>query len=129
LAILLDTHAWVWAVDDAPRLSARAVQEIEMADAVHLSAISLYEICQKVRLGKWPEMAGHVDNLQGLLTQQSIVLSAIDTDIAVCAGLLDWQHRDPFDRIIAATAQVSGMTLISADTAFDKVPGLRRVWD
>jgi PIN domain nuclease of toxin-antitoxin system len=129
VAILLDTHAWVWAIDDAPRLSMRAIQEIELAESVHVSAISLYEICQKVRLGKWPEMVAHVNSLQDLLAEQSILLAPVEAGIAIHAGLTDWLHRDPFDRIIAGTALLAGMALVSADTAFDAVPGLRRIWD
>jgi PIN domain nuclease of toxin-antitoxin system len=44
------------------------------------------------------------------------------------AGSLDWPHRDPFDRLLAATALINGWPLISADPAFDRLTGLRRVW-
>ena len=44
------------------------------------------------------------------------------------AGALPDLHRDPFDRLIAATALVHGWVLISADTAFDTLTGLRRIW-
>ena len=52
----------------------------------------------------------------------------VTPEIAHLAGVLDWTHRDPFDRLIAATALVNGWVLISADTAFDSLPGLRRLW-
>ncbi len=128
MPILLDTHAWVWSIDDEPRLTNKAVQAIESADSIFVSPITLFEICQKVRIGKWPEMDRHVGQLQDFLAMQSIALAPTTADIAIQAGLLNWSHRDPFDRLIAATALVMGMDLISADTAFDSLPGLRRVW-
>ena len=108
MGVLLDTHAWVWAIDDAPRLSVRAIQAIEAADRVCVAAITFYEICQKVRLGKWLEMAGHVHRLQDIAAEQSVAVLPIHPEIAAMAGLLDWPHRDPFDRILAATALFVG---------------------
>jgi PIN domain nuclease of toxin-antitoxin system len=126
--VLLDTHVWVWSIDDELRLTRAAVQAIEAADGVFVSPITLFEICQKVRIGKWPEMAVHVHRLQDLLDAQSIILAPLSADIAIEAGLLDWPHRDPFDRMLAATAVMMGMDLISADTNFDTYPEVRRVW-
>ena len=128
MVVLLDTHAWVWAIDDAPRLTARASDAIEAADIVMVSPISLYEVCQKVRLKKWPEMAVHVHVLPDLLAQQGILLAPLTADVMIRAGLLDWDHRDPFDRLIVATALVMGWPIVSADTAFDQVAGLSRIW-
>lgn len=128
MAVLLDTHIWVWAMDDAPRLSEGAIKSIETADRVHVASITLYEICQKVRLGKWPEMAEHATALQDLAAQQDILITPLSAEIATLAGLLDWPHRDPFDRVLAATSLVTRMDFISADPAFDAVPGLRRIW-
>ncbi|MES2432525.1 MAG: PIN domain-containing protein [Pseudomonadota bacterium] len=62
------------------------------------------------------------------LTAQRAVLAPFSAEIAQEAGLLDWPHRDPFDRILAATALMGSMDFISADPAFDAVPGLRRIW-
>ena len=47
--------------------------------------------------------------------------------IALRASLLDWPHRDPFDRLIAATAEAMDARLVSRDPAFDGLP-VRRVW-
>ena len=49
-------------------------------------------------------------------------------EISLFAATLDWPHRDPFDRILAATVLVNGWVLISADRVFDSLIGLRRVW-
>ena len=55
-AVLIDTHAFAWGLYGDPNLSAKALGGIKNAQSVYLSAASFYEIAQKVRLGKWPEM-------------------------------------------------------------------------
>lgn len=129
MTLLLDTHSWAWALTSNPRLNRTALAVLDAADLVLLSPISLYEVAQKVRLGKWDEMAPMVGDLEGAVLRQGIGFAALTPEIATMAGLLDWPHRDPFDRMIAATALVMGVALISADPVFDGVAGLRRVWD
>lgn len=68
--VLLDTHAWVWSMTADPRLSSGATATIEQAETVSISAISLFEIGQKVRLGKWPEMEPFLNRLIGLAEEQ-----------------------------------------------------------
>ena len=98
------------------------------ADLVTISPVSAFEIGLKVRLGKWPEMVEFESTMPGLLDGQGVIVAALTPEIALHAGLLEWPHRDPFDRMLAATALTLGMVLISADTVFDSLPGLRRVW-
>ena len=126
--VLLDTHSWPLALVSSPRLTERAATAMADADSIGVSAISMYEIAQKIRLGKWPEMTAHVAVLGEALIRQGFSLVPFTPEIAIAAGLLDWPHRDPFDRILAATALVMGVDLISTDTVFDAVPGLRRMW-
>jgi len=117
--ILLDTHAWAWSLTADARLSAAAVAAMEQAETVSISAISLFEIGQKVRLGKWPEMEPFLSRLIGLADEQGGRLLETSAEACLLAATLEWAHRDPFDRFIAATAITRGLTLISADTAFD----------
>lgn len=130
--VLLDTHAWVWSMTADPRLSSGATATIEQAETVSISAISLFEIGQKVRLGKWPEMEPFLNRLIGLAEEQGGRLLELSPETSLLAATLEWAHRDPFDRIIGATAITRGLTLISADVVFDglvgdpKWPG--RVW-
>jgi len=65
--LLLDTLVWAWSLTNDPRISSRARSEIGEAQTILVSAISFFEIAQKVRLGKWPEMASYVDRLPTLL--------------------------------------------------------------
>jgi PIN domain nuclease of toxin-antitoxin system len=127
-AVLLDTHAWAWTITADSRLSVNARAAMAEADTVWISPISVFEIGQKVRLGKWPEMVHFEAEMPGLLDGQGALIVALTPAIALRAGLLDWPHRDPFDRMLAATAVMMGMDLISADTTFDTYPEVRRVW-
>ncbi|MEL4073478.1 type II toxin-antitoxin system VapC family toxin [Ochrobactrum sp. GPK 3] len=130
--ILLDTHAWAWSMTADARLSAAATVAMEQADTVSISAICLFEIGQKVRLGKWPEMKPFLSRLIELADGQGGRLLEVSPETSLLAATLEWTHRDPFDRFIAATAITRRLTLISADTAFDALaeepswPG--RVW-
>jgi PIN domain nuclease of toxin-antitoxin system len=125
-AVLLDTHAWAWLLSASPRLSTKAVRRVEAADEVYVSPISFFEIAQKVRLGKWPEMAAFASKLPKLLRDQGGRATPFSDEIGLRAGLMEWSHRDPFDRMIAATALALDLPLISADPAFDGLSGFER---
>jgi PIN domain nuclease of toxin-antitoxin system len=127
-AVLLDTHAWAWALGDASLLSDRARDAIATAQAVYVSPISFFEIGQKVRLGKWPEMAPHAANLPAILIQQGGIAAPFTPEICIHASLRDWDHRDPFDRMLASSAEILDLTLISKDPVFAELPGLRCLW-
>jgi PIN domain nuclease of toxin-antitoxin system len=92
---------------------------LQTAETISVSTITLYEIGQKVRLGKWPEMAPKVTTLIEIVRSQGGRLLNVSPEISLAAAALDWSHRDPFDRLIAATAIVHNLTLVSADTVFD----------
>ena len=127
--VLLDTHAWIWSLMDSARLRSRVKEAILAADAVYVSPISIYEVVRKVAIGKWPEI---VPNLDALLAEQQTVSAPFTRAVAARAGALDWAHRDPFDRLIAATAIEMGWELISKDAEFDALDGIHgwrgRVW-
>ena len=111
-----------------PVLSPAARSAINEAPALFLSPISFYEISQKVLLGKWPLMGRFLPALPDFAGAAGLTVASLTAEVAVVAGSLDWPHRDPFDRLLAATALVNGWELISADPAFDSLTGLRRVW-
>ncbi len=127
-AVLLDTHAWVWSFASDERLSPAARAAIETADAVFVSPISFFEIGQKVRLGKWPEMAAYVEGLPDLLRDQGGFSAPLTPEICLSASLEDWAHRDPFDRLIAATAETTGATLVTRDPVFGTRGAISTVW-
>ncbi|EJC80363.1 hypothetical protein Rleg4DRAFT_1986 [Rhizobium leguminosarum bv. trifolii WSM2297] len=126
-SLLLDTHAWAWSLTDDKRLSAKAIALIEKAETILVSPISLFEIGQKVRLGKWPEMEPFVGRLAELLQEQGAIAAALTPEVCLAAAKMDWAHRDPFDRLLAATAMQNGMPIISADSIFDELVG-NQLW-
>lgn len=91
-----------------------------------VSPISFFEIAQKVRLGKWPEMAPFVARLGAILTEQGGLAASFSPEICLRAGMMDWDHRDPFDRLILTTAHVMHVPLASADTICDG--RVTRIW-
>lgn len=125
-AILLDTHTWAWSLAGDERLSTAAVAAIEAADTVLVSPITFFEIAQKVRLGKWPEMKSFVNQLAALLREQGGSVAGFDPAICIAAGSMAWTHRDPFDRLLAATAMHYNLPLVSADSVFDGI--VTRLW-
>jgi PIN domain nuclease of toxin-antitoxin system len=124
--ILLDTQAWAWSLTADARLSPAAIAAMEKAETVTISAISLLEIGQKVRLGKWPEMAPFLDRLIALAEEQGGRLAEVSPEASLLAATMAWDHRDPFDRIIAATAITKGLMLVSADAAFNALAGMAK---
>lgn len=113
---------------DDSRLTQKLRAQISGADRLCLSTISFYEIGQKVRIGRWPEMTPHMDSLEMSADQTGVEMLPVTASVAQLASLMDWAHRDPFDRIICALAKHEGLALMSSDAAFDAVLE-NRIWD
>lgn len=128
-SVLLDTHALVWAVGDPARLgdSARRLIQDRNTDLL-ISAATAWEIATKVRIGRFPDGELFVDRWSEVLQRLQAREMAITAEHAMFAGSLDWPHRDPFDRVIAAQSLLERVPLLSADTAFAGLPGLRVRW-
>lgn len=128
MRLLLDTYTLLWCFNDSRSLSPRARKLIEDgSNEILVSAVSGWEIATKVRLGKLPTGEELVDQLDRYLAQLGCETLPISLDHAVRAGRLPGEHRDPFDRMLIAQAQMENLSLISNDRIFDEyhVP---RVW-
>jgi PIN domain nuclease of toxin-antitoxin system len=125
--LLLDTHALLWWLAGDRRLSAPARRAIENDEnAVFVSAASAWEISTKHRLGKL-DAAAIAGRLGALLTSQGFEPLDMTVNHAERAGALPGEHRDPFDRMLAAQAQAENLTLVSNDAAFDRY-GVALLW-
>lgn len=127
--VLLDTNAFAMVLTDDERLPIGAKETISKAPRAAISSITFYEIGQKARLGKWVEMEEFVPELVNIAIDSGIDLISMSPTTAVNASMLDWSHRDPFDRMIAAVALEEDANLISSDVAFDQLGAINRLWD
>jgi len=125
---LLDTHTLLWCFNDSRSLSPQARKIIEDgSNEILVSAASAWEIATKVRLGKLPTGEELVGQLDYYLTQLGCDALPISLDHAVRAGGLPGEHRDPFDRMLIAQAQMENLKIISNDRIFDEFH-VQRVW-
>ena len=114
MRLLLDTRLLLWWLEDSPALSARARELIrDPENTVFVSAVSLWEIWLKQSLGKLRLPADFMDKLAAEAFE-SLPLTASQTRHV---SLLPWRHRDPFDRMLVAQAQVEKLVLLTADDA------------
>jgi PIN domain nuclease of toxin-antitoxin system len=126
--LLLDTHAFLWWLDGDRRLSIKARRLIaDEANSVLVSAASAWEITTKTRLGKLPGAKDVSADVLGCIGNQGFVPLDITVLHAQRAGALAGDHRDPFDRMLIAQAQLEDVAIISDDRIFDAY-GVRRVW-
>lgn len=116
MALLLDTHTAIWWWLDSPRLSSSARTAImEEGGSVFVSAATAIEIAIKFRIGKLPEFGDPATRFSAMMAADRFEGLAITPRHGVVAGLLPGEHRDPFDRILAAQALEERLTLITRD--------------
>ena len=111
-----------------PRLSprARAAVAAERTEVL-VSAVSAWELSTKVRLGKLPQAASLTHRLAERLAEQSFQPLAVSVEHGRLGGLLPGEHRDPFDRVLAAQALIENLPLVSNDAAFASF-GVKTLW-
>ncbi len=123
MRLLLDTHAFLWWISDDPRLSQRAREAIaDPQNEVYLSAANVWEIVIKVGLGRLqlPE------DLEGFIAEQMrqnrFLPLAVTISHTLKVRTLPEIHKDPFDRMLVAQAQVEGLVLVSGDRWVARYP-------
>jgi PIN domain nuclease of toxin-antitoxin system len=117
--ILLDSHALFWFIDGNARLSPAARDAIQDAgNVVYVSAVTAWEIASKFRLGKWPLAQVLASDLARIMSAFSFEPLPLSLEHARHAGALPNPHRDPFDRMLAAQAEIEDIPLVTADPAF-----------
>lgn len=117
--IVLDTHIWLWWVnEDTELLAAARSKQIELCDQVAVSAISCFEISWLARHGRIVLPCDQAQWFEKALEGSGIGLLPITPEIATMAVDLPEHHSDPQDRIIMATALAHDAKLMSSDRKF-----------
>ena len=125
---LLDTHTLAWFAWDFPELPASIKNVLQSPQTnLRVSIASFWEIGIKIALGKW-NLPGDVLALQKLTEAQGIEIVPITVTAIHLMTRMEHHHKDPFDRIIAATVLTAGSLLFSNDAVFD-LYGVPRRWD
>jgi PIN domain nuclease of toxin-antitoxin system len=128
MKVLLDTCAVIWATMSPSALSHKARKTLaNESNVILVSAASAWEIATKVRLGKLPGAEKLEQDYLAVMEEAGYELLGIDTASALRAGRLTAEHKDPFDRMIAAQALALDVAVLSPDTQFDQF-GVRRIW-
>lgn len=128
--ILLDTHVLVWSQREPRKLSRTAEAAIRRARASNslaISVISIFEVAALLGRGKIRTAASHAA-IVGAMTE-GVEIWPVTLDVALQAGQLPADFpSDPLDRMIAATAQVHGVPLVSADERILSCASVRTIW-
>ncbi|MGC6372033.1 type II toxin-antitoxin system VapC family toxin [Pseudomonas sp. K2I15] len=117
MRVLLDTHILLWALSDDPKLSAKARKLIENAAEIYVSAATFWELAIKVGLGK---LNVNLEEIREYCQESGYVELPITSEHAIAVKDLEHHHRDPFDRLIIATAISEPMKLLTADPVVAK---------
>ncbi|WAC25000.1 type II toxin-antitoxin system VapC family toxin [Blastomonas sp. SL216] len=126
---LFDTHALIWWWNDNPLLPESIRRRLlDPFNIVYVSAASAWEIATKVRLGKWHEAEEAVELFEALCDRNGFELLPVSVTHGLLAGSLAGEHRDPFDRMIAAQAIHDDLTVITRDPALGAL-GCRTFWE
>jgi PIN domain nuclease of toxin-antitoxin system len=128
MRMLLDTHTFVWFIEDNPRLPPmiRALIE-DPSNVVLVSIVSVWEIAIKVGIGKLVLSQPFETFIPQQLALNYAALLSVDLRHVLVVAGLPFYHRDPFDRLIIAQAMVEGLPILSADKVFD-LYAVSRLW-
>ncbi|MGK5091008.1 type II toxin-antitoxin system VapC family toxin [Deltaproteobacteria bacterium TL4] len=118
MKVLLDTHAFLWFVNDDSRLSISAKNVMESDNELCLSMASLWEMGIKVSLGKLKLGDPFEAFIEEQLSHNKIQLLSIEKSHVIQLAQLPFHHRDPFDRMIIAQSIVTSLPVVTVDQHF-----------
>jgi PIN domain nuclease of toxin-antitoxin system len=113
--LVLDTCALLWHTLDPARLSDAAISAISQADTILVSSVSLWEIARMEQKGEI-ELPMELDEYARLLEQvEQYRILPVEKAHWLAAARLNWEHQDPVDRLIVATAELYRSGLVTSD--------------
>ena len=129
MRLLLDTHTLLWWWSEPAKLSPRVRGLLlDPSTAVVVSAASAWEIATKFRIGKLPSGGRIIEQWTDRLAADHFSELQMSAQHALRAGTLPGEHRDPFDRMIAAQSRIEGLPVASVDAALSEL-GAERMWE
>jgi len=124
---IIDTHTFLWFVKGSEKLPTNIRDLIENpAETAQISIASFWEIGIKASIGKLP-LTTDLLGLEAIAASQSIEILPITVQAIFTVQQMPHHHKDPFDRMIAATVLTTSGGLLSADAIFDAY-GVPRTW-
>jgi PIN domain nuclease of toxin-antitoxin system len=117
VSLLLDTHVLIW-WDEGRRLAPAPRRAIEEADAVYVSAATAWEVAIKIGLGRLRPTR----TVEEATRESGFVELPVTFRHAERVAALPAHHRDPFDRLLVAQAEVEELTLVTRDPVFARYP-------
>lgn len=119
MRLLLDTHCWLWMQAEPERLRPAVLDILADDDNdLYLSAASSWEIAIKYALGKLPLPEAPDVYVPDRIVSSGVIPLPVSHLAALRVAALPPHHRDPFDRLLVAQAQLEGATVVTADPAF-----------
>ncbi len=127
--IVLDTHAWIWWVNESEQLSKKATEAINSATTLGICAISCWEIAMLVAKDRLGLNQNVMDWINLALTRPKTKLLTLDPRVLVTSTQLPGDfHGDPADRFIAASCLIHKAPLITKDKQIKNWPHLKVIW-
>ena len=121
MKLLLDTHTILWWVNEYEKLSSEAkTMLLNDEHTLYISIVSAWEIAIKVSIGKITELIGGVRTFFMKVEDMPVFMLPVMPHHIEMVETLPFIHRDPFDRLLVATAKVDGMTILTADANIHK---------
>ena len=122
MSYLIDTNVLLWAMEGNPKLSSRAKAAINNEkNDIYVSVVSIWEISIKLSIGKL-KLSRTLDEIIDEIDYLNFSLKPISLDALRLVRNFPFHHRDPFDRLIIAEAQIEKIPIISSDEKFHLYP-------
>ncbi|MEZ2237231.1 type II toxin-antitoxin system VapC family toxin [Microcoleus sp.] len=129
MKLLLDTQCFLWWFAQPERLNEEAIAQIaDETNELWFSVASIWEMGIKVAIGKLPLPEPIDTYISSRMIQLDLRSLEIKAPHALRAAALPLHHRDPFDRMLIAQAQIEEMTLVSADSMFKQYSDITILW-
>ncbi len=128
MKLLLDTHAFIWFVENDSQLPEKTKLKIENPNnTILISIAALWEIAIKISIKKL-DISVSIEKMINLLIQNGFEVFPILPEHIIQLCKLEFHHKDPFDRIIISQGLYNNVKIITKDEIFDKY-NIKRIWD